>query len=83
VATGRVSFDVGFVATLTWVISKVERGVANKGEEVEVVGLGQTFKTTLTGIGTWLSPSWKMYREELFSRDVSQGTGPGEFRVLR
>jgi elongation factor Tu len=30
---------------------QVERGIANKGDEVEVVGLGTTFKTTLTGIG--------------------------------
>jgi translation elongation factor EF-Tu-like GTPase len=32
-------------------IRKVERGIATKGAEVEVVGLGNTFKTTLTGIG--------------------------------
>jgi hypothetical protein len=32
-------------------IGQVERGIANKGDEVEVVGLGSTFKTTLTGIG--------------------------------
>jgi len=30
---------------------QVERGVASKGADVEVVGLGNTFKTTLTGIG--------------------------------
>lgn len=30
---------------------QVERGIAAKGAEVEVIGLGQNFKTTLTGIG--------------------------------
>lgn len=33
-------------------VVQVERGIATKGAEVEVVGLGNTFKTTLTGIGT-------------------------------
>ena len=36
----------GTVAT-----GRVERGIATKGAEVEVVGLGAHFKTTLTGIG--------------------------------
>jgi len=36
----------GTVAT-----GRVERGIATKGAEVEVVGLGVHFKTTLTGIG--------------------------------
>lgn len=31
---------------------QVERGIANKGADVEIVGLGGNFKTTLTGIGT-------------------------------
>ena len=35
-------------------ISKVERGVINKGDEVEIAGLGANFKTTLTGIGLLL-----------------------------
>ncbi|KAJ1965311.1 translation elongation factor Tu [Dimargaris xerosporica] len=35
----------GTVAT-----GRVERGVATKGQEVEIVGHGNTFKTTLTGI---------------------------------
>ena len=29
---------------------KVERGVATKGNEVEIIGLGDPIKTTLTGI---------------------------------
>jgi elongation factor Tu len=37
----------GTVAT-----GKVERGVITKGSEVEIVGLGNKIKTTLTGIGT-------------------------------
>lgn len=36
----------GTVAT-----GRVERGIIHKGDEVEIVGLGNTFKTTLTGIG--------------------------------
>ena len=35
----------------TVVTGKVERGTITKGSEVEIVGLGNTFKTTLTGIG--------------------------------
>lgn len=41
----------GTVAT-----GRVERGIINKGDEVEIVGLGNTFKTTLTGIGMCQSP---------------------------
>lgn len=36
----------GTVAT-----GRVERGVITKGTEVEIVGLGAHFKTTLTGVG--------------------------------
>ena len=36
----------GTVAT-----GRVERGVCNKGDEVEIVGFGTKLKTTLTGIG--------------------------------
>jgi hypothetical protein len=32
-------------------LKQAERGVVNKGDEVEIVGLGSTLKTTLTGIG--------------------------------
>jgi translation elongation factor EF-Tu-like GTPase len=41
--------DTPSVVRLT--VSKAERGVITKGEDVEVVGLGSSFKTTLTGIG--------------------------------
>ncbi len=43
----------GTVAT-----GRVERGVATKGAEVEIVGLGAHFKTILTGVG-------KKYRPQL------------------
>jgi elongation factor Tu len=36
----------GTVAT-----GRAERGIAKKGDEVEVIGYGANFKTTLTGIG--------------------------------
>lgn len=36
----------GTVAT-----GRAERGVCHKGDEVEIIGLGQKLKTTLTGIG--------------------------------
>lgn len=39
------------MAILTPLSSQVERGVITKGAEVEIVGLGESFKTTLTGIG--------------------------------
>jgi hypothetical protein len=32
-------------------LQQAERGIANKGDEVEIVGFGSTLKTTLTGIG--------------------------------
>lgn len=35
----------------TVVTGKVERGTILKGAEVEIVGLGNNFKTILTGIG--------------------------------
>lgn len=39
----------GTVAT-----GRVERGTITKGAEIEIIGLGDCFKTTLTGIGTAL-----------------------------
>ena len=41
----------GTVAT-----GRVERGIATKGADVEIVGLGAHFKTTLTGIGAYTEP---------------------------
>lgn len=35
----------------TVVTGKVERGTILKGAEVEIVGMGNSIKTTLTGIG--------------------------------
>jgi len=52
VATGRVSRDAspGSLAC-TDCLFKVERGTANKGDEIEIVGFGSKIKTTLIGIG--------------------------------
>ncbi|KAF8898668.1 elongation factor Tu [Infundibulicybe gibba] len=52
----------GTVAT-----GRVERGVASKGAEVEVVGLGNTFKTTLTGI--------EMFHKELERAEAGDNMG--------
>jgi elongation factor Tu len=51
VATGRVSLALEALVILAHPV-QVERGIATKGADVEVVGLGNSFKTTLTGIGT-------------------------------
>ncbi|KAH7915817.1 translation elongation factor Tu [Hygrophoropsis aurantiaca] len=52
----------GTVAT-----GRVERGIANKGDEVEIVGLGATFKTTLTGI--------EMFHKELDRGEAGDNMG--------
>ena len=54
--------------------TKVERGVINKGDEIEIVGLGSSFKTTLTGIGK--SSDHVVVRERglRLCRNVPQGT---------
>ncbi|KAI5123780.1 hypothetical protein M0805_000369 [Coniferiporia weirii] len=43
---------------------RVERGIANKGGDVEILGLGASFKTTLTGI-------------EMFHKELDRGE-PGD-----
>jgi len=52
----------GTVAT-----GRVERGIANKGDDVEIVGLGATFKTTLTGI--------EMFHKELDRGEAGDNMG--------
>lgn len=52
----------GTVAT-----GRVERGIINKGDEVEIVGLGNTFKTTLTGI--------EMFHKELDRGEAGDNMG--------
>ncbi|KAG6911910.1 translation elongation factor Tu [Tephrocybe rancida] len=52
----------GTVAT-----GRVERGVASKGAEVEVIGLGNSFKTTLTGI--------EMFHKELERAEAGDNMG--------
>eukprot|EP00730_Choanoeca_flexa_P007969 TRINITY_DN12418_c0_g2_i10.p3 TRINITY_DN12418_c0_g2~~TRINITY_DN12418_c0_g2_i10.p3 ORF type:complete len:427 (+),score=122.69 TRINITY_DN12418_c0_g2_i10:52-1332(+) len=44
----------------TVVTGKIERGVVNKGDEVELIGYGETIKTTVTGI-------------EMFHKQLDQG----------
>jgi len=46
---------------------RVERGIANKGDEVEIVGMGNTFKTTLTGI--------EMFHKELDRGEAGDNMG--------
>jgi len=52
----------GTVAT-----GRVERGIIHKGDEVEIVGLGNTFKTTLTGI--------EMFHKELDRGEAGDNMG--------
>ncbi|KAI0936572.1 translation elongation factor Tu, variant 4 [Taiwanofungus camphoratus] len=54
----------GTVAT-----GRVERGVCHKGDEVEVLGLGDSFKTTLTGI-------------EMFHKELERGEAGDNMGVL-
>ncbi|CAD6579328.1 MAG: translation elongation factor Tu [Tremellales sp. Tagirdzhanova-0007] len=51
----------------TVVTGKVERGTITKGSEVEIVGLGNTFKTTLTGI--------EMFHKELERGEAGDNMG--------
>ncbi|KAF8633660.1 hypothetical protein AX15_001309 [Amanita polypyramis BW_CC] len=51
----------------TVVTGRVERGTANKGDEVEVVGLGNSYKTTLTGI--------EMFKKELDRAQAGDNMG--------
>lgn len=54
----------GTVAT-----GRVERGTINKGAEVEIVGLGQTTKTTITGL-------------EMFHKELDQGQAGDNMGIL-
>jgi len=51
VATGCVRNIESFLFYSLIMIFQVERGIANKGIDLEIVGFGSTKKTTLTGIG--------------------------------
>lgn len=55
----------GTVAT-----GKVERGTITKGAEIEIVGMGNSIKTTLTGIGM---PIVWLFETPLIARNVPQG----------
>ena len=50
-ATGCVRNNSQFFFCLFILIPQVERGIANKGDDIEIIGFGSTKKTTLTGIG--------------------------------
>ena len=41
------------LASVSQCTIQVERGTANKGDEVEIVGLGNNLKSTLIGIGEY------------------------------
>lgn len=58
----------------TVVTGKVEQGVIKKGQEVEVVGYGQTIKTAITGI--------EMFRKELDRGEAGDNMG-GLLRGLK
>jgi elongation factor Tu len=51
----------------TVVTGRVERGVAKKGEEVEIVGLGETRKTVITGT--------EMFHKELVQVEAGDNAG--------
>jgi elongation factor Tu len=51
----------------TVVTGRVERGTANKGDEVEIIGLGNSFKSTLTGI--------EMFKKELDRAQAGDNMG--------
>lgn len=53
----------------TVVTGKVERGVINKGEEVEIVGLNPTIKSTITGI-------------EMFHKDMDRAEAGDQIGAL-
>jgi elongation factor Tu len=50
---------------------KVERGTILKGAEVEIVGMGPSIKTTLTGIG--MSHSRPELTAEMFHKELERG----------
>lgn len=76
-ATGGVrDFDHSFSVNSS--IPQVERGIATKGSEIEIIGLGPTRKTTLTGIGEIFFPEACFGAHSPQScRDVPQGTRSG------
>lgn len=53
----------------TVVTGRVERGVINKGDEVEVVGHGQVFKTIVTGV-------------EMFHKELNRGEAGDQIGAL-
>ena len=61
----------GTVAT-----GRVERGVATKGSEVEILGFGSKLKTVLTGIGALAPSSYTALSDlpaEMFHKELDRG----------
>lgn len=60
---------------------RVERGIANKGDEVEILGLGSSLKTILTGIGTYFCFNLVLATHgsvtEMFHKELDRGE-PGD-----
>ena len=58
----------------------------NKGDEVEIVGLGSTFKTTLTGIGMstdqYLFPTPTKVLIEMFHKELER-VGVITFQIFK
>lgn len=63
----------------TVVTGRIERGVAIKGNEVEILGLGSHTKTVLTGIGAFklraieFKPYESMCPSEMFHKELDRG----------
>lgn len=71
--TGRVSLILVLYYSRVTQFPQVERGTALKGQEIEILGLGDSIKSTLTGIGacskssleTLLTADAEMFHKEL------------------
>ncbi|KAF8078552.1 P-loop containing nucleoside triphosphate hydrolase protein [Lyophyllum atratum] len=71
----------GTVAT-----GRVERGVASKGAEVEVLGLGNSFKTTLTGIDAEAGDNMGALLRGIKREQVRRGqviVAPGSIKAVK
>jgi len=77
VATGCVRNIASFVFCSLILILQVERGIANKGIDLEIIGFGSTKRTTLTGIGEiFFRRELRTHSHQCY-RDVPQRTRPG------
>ena len=70
----------GTVAT-----GRVERGVATKGSEVEILGFGSKLKTVLTGIGALAPSSYNALSDlsaEMFHKELDRAEAGDNLGVL-